>query len=156
MYLFLITLLAAAVSAGIFFLYSRRAAAEPTVPIEYTICLAARSRVFPEENGSWEELLGVGTPVSNANATAEMGEVIALEVRPHTVMTVQAGRVVSAEDPMLCELYITVRADAVEKTGNGLRVKDIRIAAGMRGDYYIGPFFAADALTVSVRCEEKQ
>ncbi len=149
----LIVLLLIALLFGLLLWHHRQSADTALVPIEYTLCLFARPKLLAEQNGSWEALIPIGTPVSNANATAEMGKVISLEIRPHRIMSVREGRVVGVDDPGLCDLYVTIRAYASEKEGDGLRVQDIRVAAGMSGDYHIGAYSATNALTVLVRCE---
>ena len=63
------------------------------------------------------------------------------------------GRVVFTEVPDRVQLVVTVKANAVVRDGDGLRVGDIRIAADGMGDFRIGGYLAEGARVLSVQKE---
>ncbi len=146
----LLALLGAMLFGGIRFFKGRRVTAEATVPISYTLCLESVPRSLGEANGSWDWLLPAGAIVSNANATAQMGRVSDVLVREHRVPTVQESKTVMLSVPDRVDVYVTVKGFATAPVGEGLRMGDIRVAAGERGDFYIGSYYAGGALTVFV------
>lgn len=145
----LLLLLGAATLFGVRFLIGRRDAAEPTVEILYTLCLSDRDAALAE-NGEWSALIPYGTTVTNATGTVTMGSVSAVTVRTHRTVAVQDGAVVTVEVPDRVDLLVTVRAGATRRTGDGLRVSDIRIAAGGTGDFRIGEVYADNARVIAV------
>ncbi len=149
----LLLLLAVAVGGGIYYFFNRKEAADPQVSVEYVLQLSAQPVAIAEANGSWERLIQIGKRVVNSNATAQMGHVTALRVEPHRTLTVRDGETVEIMDPLSVDLYVTVAGVGLARAGDSLRIADIRVATGIRGDYYIGDFWAAGAVTVSVKTE---
>ena len=121
-----------------------RAAATPSQPIVYTLLISTEERDF-------EDLIPIGASVTSANGTARLGKVLAISTRPSRAATVRDGRVVFVALPDRVELLVTVRADAVVREGDGLRVGDIRIAVGSAGDFRLGGYLAEGAQILSVR-----
>lgn len=152
----LILLLAVAVIAvGAWYVLRRRDAASPTVTVRYTLCLYDTDATLVED-GAWKALIPVGSSVTNAAGTASLGKVSAVSVRPHSVAAVREGEVVFVELPARVDLLVTVRATATAQTGDGLRVHDIRVSAGERGDWRVGGLLASGAEILAVAREEKQ
>ena len=133
-----------------FLYYNRKQAALPTVEISYTLCLSAVSESFAEANGNFTALIPSGAVVTNDNNTTVLGKVLFVETVPHTVAVAGEDSVLFVEMPTQVDLYITVQASATEREGDGLRVSDIRIAAGDKGNFRVGSFYAVGAQIVSV------
>ena len=142
---------AAILFMGVRYLLERKQSALPDISVEYVICLSEQKQSYAEENGGWEAMLPSGITVSNANGTANMGRVASVTVRPHLTATVKNKEVGVIERQGYVDLYITVHGMAVRLAGEGLRISDIRIAAGEKGDFLIGAFFAGNAVVVSVK-----
>ena len=147
----LLVVLAVILFLGVGYLFERRQSASPVSLAEYVIRLSAQDQSYANENGGWEALISSGRSVSNANGTADMGRVVSLSVRPHLTPTVKDQTVTTVEMDGYVDLYITVQGMAIRREGDGLRISDIRIAAGEAGDFLIGPFYAGNATVVSVR-----
>lgn len=136
---------------GVRYLLEQRQLASTDVLVEYVICLSEQKQSYADENGSWDMLIPLGASVSNANGTADMGRVASVSVRPHLTATVKDREVTVIERKGYVDLYITVQGKASYREGDGLRVSDIRIIAGERGDFLIGSFSAGNAVVVSVK-----
>ena len=146
----ILLLIAALMFFGLRYIKRRRSQAAPTVTVSYVLCLSAVDTAYVGDGNGFEELISVGSKVTSANGTAPLGEVSQVWTEQHTVPAVQKGKVVFVEVPNRVDLYVKVRGNAVAKTGDGLRISDIRIAAGGVGDYRIGGFTANAATVVSV------
>ena len=146
----LVIFLAAAVFFGVRFLMRRRDAVQPTAEILYTVCLYAYDSSLSETE-DWDALIPYGAVVTNAMGTAEMGRVTEVTVRQHRILTLRDGEAVMTEVPDRVDLLVSIRAEATENEGDGLRVKDVRSAAGGIGDFRIGYLYAHAARIVSVQ-----
>ena len=124
--------------------YGRRRASTPTVAVEYTVLVSA------DLSASEDTLIPIGAEVLSSNGTAVMGRVIFVTARSHLVPSVQKDTLVFCEQPSRKELLIRIRADAVSTVGDCLRVQDIRVGVGMRGDFRIGSMLAKDAQIVAL------
>ena len=122
--------------------------AEATQPIVYTLAFSAESEL------PWESLMTVGATLTTAHGTATLGEIASVEERPLQAPLVRDGRVVFAKIPDRVQLVVTVKANAVVRDGDGIRVGDIRIAADGVGDFRIGSYLAEGARVLSVQKEE--
>ena len=120
---------------------------EATQPIVYTLEFTV------DADFSWEPILPIGGAVTSANGTARLGEIVSVEKRPMRTAVVRDGRIFFAELPDRTRLLVTVRADAVAREGDGLRVGDIRIAADGLGDFRVGGYLAEGARVLSVQKE---
>ena len=152
-------LLLAVLLASLFFAWRylrlRRAEAAPDVGVRYLLCVSGIDTRVIDETGGAEGLIPIGDDVKSANGTAFLGRVSAVWTETHVETTVQNGAVVFQEVPHRANLYVEVCGDAVARGGDGLRISDIRIAAGEVGDYRIGVFFASGAKVISVRKESQ-
>ena len=135
---------------GYRYLQGRRKDTHPSVEISYTVCVYGAEMSLAEKSGGWEVLVPIGSRVTNANGTAELGRVDAVEVLPHPVPTVKNGEVVFINDPTRADLYFTVRGRGIGREGDGIRISDIRIAAGSAGDYRVGGYLASGARVIAV------
>lgn len=103
--------------------------------------------------GVRRELLTVGAlpkegdRVTTANGATELGRVLSVETEPHTE-AVPGGGIAEREE--LLDLRVTVAAFAKKREGDGWRTGDVRIAAGMRGDFRVGAYLAERATLLSV------
>jgi hypothetical protein len=147
----LILLALAAIGGGIWLWRARSRAADPTLKIEYVIKITGISNDYATENGGWDALLPRGAQVTTANATAALGVVESVERRPHLEAGVRGGKLVFAECADRSDLYVTVRGDAASRIGDGIRISDVRIAAGGVGDFRIGSLYAPRAIIISVQ-----
>ena len=147
----LLMLFAVALFFGVRDWMETKASDFPSVRVEYVICQKAQRSFFAEENGGWDALLVAGESVSNANGTADLGRVVSVTVMPHTVSTVNNKEVGMVERQGYVDLYVTVQGVGIAKAGDGIRLDDIRIASGMKGDFLIGPYYAKNATVLDVR-----
>ena len=132
---------------------SRRSASIPNLDMTYTVLVSGVDDRIALTNGGWKDLIPVGARITSENGTAELGRVTALEIKPHMVATVSDGRIEFIPSLGFSDLEITVRAKATRRNGDGLRVQDIRIAAGVSGDFRVGGFLASHACIVHVSLE---
>lgn len=144
-----LAVLAASILFGVYLVRQRGQSAEPTVEILYTVCLRSVDTAQVGE-GDFRKLIPDGASVTNETGTVKLGSVTDVTVRPHRSATVRDGEVVMTEVPDRVDLFVSVRAWATAKTGDGLRVSDIRIAAGRAGDFRIGSFYAGGGEVVAV------
>lgn len=131
------------------YIRQRRRAVLPSTAITYTV-LTSGVDASLASSGDWKELIPIGSRVLSQNGTARLGNVTAVSSQPHLCATVRSGEVVFVPMPDRVDLLVTVRADATVKTGDGLRVSDIRIAAGEVGDFRLAGFLASGAKVISV------
>ncbi len=146
----LLLFLLAGIAFGVFVWYRRQQTELPTSTVEYLLCI---ENIDSSLYGFPEDALfpiSAGMSVMNDNATFPMGRVVGVLVRPHRVPAVRDGEVMLTELTGYYDLYITVAAEAVISPNDGIRVSDIRIAAGGRGDFRIGGFYAHDAAIIWV------
>ena len=142
--LFLLAALAVLL-AGLTVLLRARGEEEPNSSIQYVICLRG---LDPALSGTF--LPDPEALVYNENGTACLGTVVATVVFPHRRAILSDGVLGIAEDGCT-DLYVTVRTEAKQREGDGWRVCDIRIAAGMRADLRIGGYLVRGAEVLSVQ-----
>lgn len=99
-------------------------------------------------------LIPVGCSVYSENGTAPLGIVTQVTVTPHMRAALDRDKVVFVAHPDRVDVDVIVRASGVARDGDGLRVSDIRIAAGASGGFRIGGYYAAQATVVFVDVEE--
>lgn len=130
------------------YIRERQNVAQPAVSVEYLLCLPAVETNALD--GGIEGLISSDASVTTANGTASLGKVRRVWSEAHVTPTVKDGAIVFTEVPNRVDLYVSVAANAVLREGDGLRVSDIRIAAGCSGDFRIGNYLANGARVVSV------
>ena len=94
----------------------------------------------------------VGERVRTANGATDLGSVLSVSVEPHLEAISGVG---IAERAGMVDLRVTVIASARKREGDGWRTGDVRIAAGMRGDFRIGAYLSNRAVVLSVRGVEE-
>ena len=145
----LLVLAVAILTAGGLFLYQRRKAAMPHVEILYTVQVSGVDlRAFEAEK--LMDLIPRGSTVYSENGTAELGRVESREVIPLLEPHATNNGIRWIEVPNRATLTVTVSGTAVEREGDGLRIRDVRIAAGMRGGFRLGGFLGENARILSV------
>ena len=145
--LILLTLLL--VFFGARYLYRRYRTASPDTVVTYRVCVrGVDTSVFHVDT-----LIPTGASVTSANGTAQLGKVLSTEVLTSKAPQVQKGELVLVEHPYLRDLLITVRASAIDRLGDGLRVNDIRVAAGEVWELRLGSYYATAAEVVEVKRE---
>lgn len=141
-----------ACSAGAYFFRQRRAA-RPTQAVRYTIWVPNANTGTAQMNGTWEDLIPVGAKVTSQNGTATLGRVEKIEVRPSVVASVFEGELVWIESPDTVDLRIDVVGEGVANYGDGIRIQDVRIAAGGTGSFRIGKYYAQKVTVIFVETE---
>ena len=123
----------------VFLIFYRRMAAEgeKKETVYYHVLLSSiDATLFPSS-----EVINVGATVRNENGTAILGSVTKVILEPHLEVRTDGRRVQILENPSKYDLLVHVSCEAVEKEGQGIRVNDIRIAAGehycMRFDGFV-------------------
>ena len=132
---------------GAWYLWRQSRGAGERVELTVLLRLPAVERSLLE---SADGLFAAGSAVRNGNGTAVLGTVREVRVRERLLPAVREGGLVWAPDPQLADLEVTVRMTAQRQAGNGLRVQDLRIAAGGTGSFCLGNYFAAAAEIVWV------
>ncbi len=127
-----------------FLAFGREAA--PTVRVRYTLCVSDCT-LLPGERSAWESV-DAGDAVRSENGTAMLGRVVSLRVRPHKAAVVRDGSFAVVTVPARFDVYVTVEGDGTRPAGRGLRISDIRIAAGSIGNFQIGGRYAEGATVV--------
>ena len=108
------------------------------------------------ERETWEGEGGrifVGDTLRCQNGTVEMGRIEAVSAKSHLYAVIGEEEVSWEEHPYLLDVEVLVTMYAREKAGDGLRVGDLRIAAGSTGEYRFGRYLAR-AEVVEVRVEK--
>ena len=123
--------------------------------VTYTVLLSdVEEARFLDDDG--ELPFAVGSVVKSQNGTAKLGEITEISRRVHRTATVKGGKLVWIDSEGRYDYGITVRSDASHAVGDGIRVGDIRIAAGMRMTLRLGRFLGASAQVISVDWEDAQ
>ena len=97
-----------------------------------------------------EDVIAQGMRVTSENGTAILGEILAVESRPHREAIVQKNKLIMAEVPNRKDLYILIEGVGEALANEGLRIHDIRIAAGGFYNLRLGAYFAANCQIISV------
>ena len=142
-------------SAGAYLARQRRTV-QATRKIHYTICISGVNTKFGEANGTWETLLPNGARVTSGNGTATLGRVKGIAVHPSVVASVEEGEFVWIEASDAVDLFVEIVGDGVVKYGDGIRMQDVRIAAGSTGDFRIGGYYAQKATVIFVESEKME
>ena len=152
----LLLLIFGIIGVGVWYWKEHRSAAEATVEIEYVLRISGVNEQFAAENGGWESLIPSGSRVTTANTTATLGSVVAVTRHDHREASLRGREIVFVARDGVCDLEITVVGVGVARKGDGLRIHDIRIAAGSTGDFRIGAFYAPVSAIVSVIRREEE
>ena len=139
--------LAGLLAAGWYF-WRRRTAADRGVEVYCIMRVPSVERSLLQSNGG--ELIAAGSVVRSENGTAVLGSVRAVAVKEHMTAALRENTVEWQADPAFADLEVLVKMNAVVQPGNGLRVQDLRIAAGGRGNFRFGNYFAAGTEIISV------
>ncbi len=140
----LIGLLALAAAVGAFWMLGRET---PTaVQVRYTVCISDQE--LPTGASPPWEALSAGDAVRSENGTAALGEVKAVQVRPHKAAVLRDGAFAAVEVPGRRDVYVTVEGVGSLQEGHGLRLSGIRIAAGATGGFCIGEWYVPSATVV--------
>ncbi len=135
-------------TAGGLWLWRSLSFAGEVTRIRYTIRLKNMDEEIFES--AWRTRLIPGVSVTSANGTLPLGTVISVSQKPHLSPTVQDGRALAVSVAGRVDIDVTVEAEATFTAGNGVRVSDIRIAAGDTGSFRVGEFYLEQAHVVSV------
>lgn len=144
--LLLLLAFSAFVSGVIYLRWSRNTAAEKEIRCLIRVPCVERSLL--ELHGG--ELIPRGSAVWTENGTAELGWVREIRVLPHRRAVLREGAVSWESDEERVDLELTVVMRGVLREGDGIRVKDLRIVAGGKGNLRIGPYLASGSEILSV------
>ena len=147
--LLVLLVLAALVAVGVY-LWQRRGRSLPTVAVTYLLRVPDREVELLEGEEGILAHIPQGAAVYSQNGTARLGTVERVWVEPSMRPSVRDGLPTVTEDPFHRHLCVTVRGNGLQRAGDGLRIRDIRIAAGMRGDFCLGGYFAENAEILAV------
>jgi hypothetical protein len=103
-----------------------------------------------------EALIPPGSGVYSENGTAALGRVERVESAPQMRARVTSGELVFEEATDAVILEITVLGKATLAEGDGVRISDVRIAAGSIGSFRLGSFYAARAAVTAVEVYETE
>ncbi len=117
---------------------------EAILTFEYTVLLENLPLRGEGERQAWDFIL-TGGEVYNQNGTALLGRVSEYRVVDHKEMRLVDGEARAEVVPDRRDVWIRIRAEGVSKIGDGVRISDVRIAAGMRGDFRLGNYDAKGA-----------
>ena len=143
----LLLLLLGAVGVG--FLFGARSEGD-TGQLTYTVVLSGVEFNDPTP------LFAIGDSVKNENGTFVLGKIVGIEKDAHRVPGVRGGRVVFVDASDRTDCYVTVASDAIRRSGDGIRVGDVRMAAGERMNLRFGSFLHYGAQIVHVLWEEDE
>ena len=114
----------------------------------YTVLLSGM------ETSAAEQLLSCvarnGGGIRNENGTRTLGVTSEIRRAPHVEAVVRSGELTFAEIVGREDVRIVILTDATHRRGDGVRVGDIRIAAGDVLNLRIGGFWARGVLVTSV------
>lgn len=121
--------------------------------VTYTVLLAdiEDERFF---NADGQMPFAIGDTVKSQNGTAELGAITEISRRVHRMATVKNGRLVWIDSNGRYDYYVTVKSRASHAVGDGIRIEDIRVAAGLRMTLRLGGFLGTGAQVVSVEWED--
>ena len=134
-------------AAGFYF-YTKR----PPAKEESITCVL---RISGAEGAVWEDdavPVRAGELLRCQNGTVVMGEIEEITVKPHLYATVLEENPSWEVHPYLVDVEVSVRMQVREEAGDGLRVGDLRVAAGSTGEYRFGRYLSR-AEMVEVRRE---
>ncbi len=143
----LILLALLAVLLGGIYLYTRQKG-EAEVELLCLLRVPSVERSLLEAHD--EMLIPEGSVVRTENGTAELGVVREVRVLPHERAVLRDGEVKWLADEAVRDLEIVVRMRGIPRGSDGIRVKDLRIAAGGQGTFRIGNYLARSAELLSV------
>ena len=146
-WILIVLVLAALVLPGIYVVWHRNGVGE-TVELRCLVCVRAVEDSLLElhEGG----LIRKGALVMNGNGTAVLGVVESVEIREHGKPVLRDDVPVWETVSGVSDLEITVRMTGVRREGDGVRVKDLRMAAGGSGSFRFGGYYAEKAEILSV------
>ncbi len=137
-------LLLGGVLGGVIWLHPRKNAKSQ---ILYTVFLPG---VRAEWLGDGERMLRNGLPVMSENGTAPLGEVVGFTSATCTVTHYLDGRVWEEERPGYLDLWVEVQGEGEAIPGDGIRICDIRIAAGGEHVLRVGSYYFSKAKILRV------
>ena len=135
----------------LYFAFGVRSAERTAAPISYTVRIRCVSTALYDASS----LIGIGNSVLSSNGTLPLGTVREVTVLPHRKAVVKNSKVILAEVPEYVDVDVTVDAVGTYVPGLGWRVSEIRIAAGERGDFHIGGYYAAGATLLSIKIQKE-
>lgn len=123
-----------------YYLYSERDTRE-VYEMDCVLLISAVERdAWDDYGGEW---ISERDQLRTENGTTVLGEITEVAELPHMRSAVRNGVPSWEEHPYLIDLEVTVRMRLRGKSGDGLRVGDLRIAAGGRGNFRFGKLSAA-------------
>jgi hypothetical protein len=106
-----------------------------TVQVLYTIRMPATDSEHLPTMEEWVH--GENGAVTDESGRRSMGTLLKMELRPQKIWTVKDGDIVTTEVPGKVIPEMTVRAEARLIGERELRIGELRLAAGMIGDFIV-------------------
>ena len=140
------------VGLGLWYLQGNAEEVERTVQVRYAIRMPATNAAQLPDLEEWS--LRENGKVTDGSGRRSMGEVMKIELRPQQAWTVRDGAVLATEVPGKAVPVITVRAEARLIGERELRIEELRLAAGMTGEFIVGGFLVRNGEILWVEVEE--
>ena len=144
----LILLIGLIILIGVRYLLQRQRQAVPNATITYLLRVTVEEELLSE--GELFSHLVPEAPVLSQNGTARLGKITDRWTSPVLQPTVREAEATLVEDPFRRYLYVKVTGRGIHREGEGLRIRDIRIAAGAKGDFRLGGYLAENAEILAV------
>ena len=144
----LLALILLGILLAVWYFWQHRRAAREGVELVVVMRIPAVERSFLSQSGG--EPFAAGSVVRSENGTSALGVVQSVSLREHMTALVRDGALLWEADPYLCDIEVTVHMNALRQGSHGLRVHDLRIAAGGSGTFRFGGWFAAGTEIISV------
>ncbi len=136
---------------GIWYAVKQYRIKNPSVELRYTIRI---SDVDPGLFTSSETAaFPVGCEVRSQNGTATLGIVTDVRQRPHRRAVISDGKILITEWIGHTDMDVTIQGTGSFSPGDGLRLSDVRIAAGCGGAFRIGDWYIPYAVIIDVQEE---
>ena len=138
-------------AVALFLLYRFQRKEDKTINIRYTVWVSEVNEGLLEAWARSEE----GTPVRNSNGTAFLGTVKSVTYEQSQKAMIRDGEPIMNVIPHAYDVTLEVWAQALDMGAEGLRVHDIRIAAGCYYDLLVGGIRAKNARILDVKTEDE-
>ncbi len=130
------------------FLLPAKGEKEDTCRVRYVLRVHGVDSALLAESS--EELIRAGATVRTENGTAVLGHVEAVTVSSQKQATVRDGVLIFTEVPDKLVIEVAVSGEGVAREGQGLRISDVRMAAGSVGTFRLGSYYATHASVIFV------
>ena len=142
-----VALLSLLLAAGYLLLRRERERSETRISVVMRVAGIERGELADED-------ALVGASVRSENGSSVLGRIESVGIKPHVRPVLRNGSIAFEEDETRADLEITVNMSGHAIEGEGIRVQDLRIAAGGKGSFRVGAVFLSDVEILSVEVTE--